>query len=328
MKFCDVGIDDIISGGRYQLIHEASNKALDIHGEGTHDGTNVEICTNHGGKNQLWVIHENQDGTVKLINPHSGKALDVFGGQTSDGTNVQIWTDNESNAQRWRLKSVGDGIYKLIHAFSGKALDVTGGETSDGTNVQIWTENYSWAQKWRLIQFHGSEKPLFHGMDTVEKKIFMLINSHRQEHGLPLLEPSVNLANVAHTHAVDVVENSPDVNGGNLHSWSNKGKWRPVTYTPDHKYAHLMWSKPSEISNYKGAGYEISMGYGHNVRKIMTMDPNATVDGWKRSSGHNAVMIQQGAFSTMQIKVMGAGVYKGYACVWFGEELDTYPAPA
>ncbi|CAF4219852.1 unnamed protein product, partial [Rotaria sordida] len=31
----------------------------------------------------------------------------------------------------------------------------------------------------------GSEKPLFHGMDTVEKKIFMLINSHRQEHGLP-----------------------------------------------------------------------------------------------------------------------------------------------
>ena len=164
-------------------------------------------------------------------------------------------------------------------------------------------------------------------MNAVEYKIFTLINSHRQQHGLPSLQASVNLAYVAHTHAADVVENNPDVNGGNMHSWSNKGNWKPVTYTPDHRYGQLMWSKPSEISNYKFNGYEISFGYGKDVRKTVTMDPDEAVRGWKNSPGHNSVMIQQSAFSNTPMKAMGVGVYKGYACVWFGQELDTYPAP-
>jgi hypothetical protein len=165
-------------------------------------------------------------------------------------------------------------------------------------------------------------------MNKIEKEIFTLINNHRQQHGLPLLQASVNLAYVAHTHAVDMVENNPDVNGGNLHSWSNKGKWKPVRYTSDHKYVGLMWIKPYEISNYKSGGYEISVGYGHDARKTMTMDPKRVVDGWKRSAGYNNVMIQRGGFSGTPMKAMGVGVYKGYACAWFGQQLDTYPAPA
>ena len=66
-------------------------------------------------------------------------------------------------------------------------------------------------------------------MNAKEKEIFTLINYHRQQHGLPLLEPSMNLAYVARIHSIDLVENNPDVNGGNMHSWSNKGKWKPVT---------------------------------------------------------------------------------------------------
>ncbi|CAF4757768.1 unnamed protein product, partial [Rotaria sp. Silwood2] len=54
-------------------------------------------------------------------------------------------------------------------------------------------------------------------MDATEQEIFTIINNHRQQNGLPLLQPSVNLAYVAHTHAIDVIENDPDVNGGNIH---------------------------------------------------------------------------------------------------------------
>lgn len=162
-------------------------------------------------------------------------------------------------------------------------------------------------------------------MNPVEERIFMLINSHRQQHGLPLLKPSVNLAYVAHTHAVDIIENSPDVNGGNVHSWSNKGKWKPVTYTPDHRYAHLMWSKPSEISNYKSEGFEISYGLEPNVRKTMIIIPDEVVNRWKSNPEHNNVIIQQGGWIPME--AMGVGVYKGYACAWFGQQLDKYPAP-
>ena len=44
------------------------------------------------------------------------------------------------------------------------------------------------------------------------------------------------------------------------HSWSNEGIWTAVNYTSDHKYRDLMWSKPSDISNYKSSGFEISAG--------------------------------------------------------------------
>ncbi|CAF3919757.1 unnamed protein product, partial [Rotaria sp. Silwood1] len=173
-----------------------------------------------------------------------------------------------------------------------------------------------------------TKSSLFYGMDAKEKDIFTRINQHRRQYGLPSLEPSVNLAYVAHTHAVDVVENSPDVNGGNMHSWSNKGKWKPVTYTPDHRYGQLMWSKPSEISNYKFNGFEISFGPSNRLRETSTVNPTEAVNCWKNSPGHNAVMVQQGIFHHPPMKAMGVGVYKGYACVWFGQEKDTFPAPS
>jgi uncharacterized protein YkwD len=172
------------------------------------------------------------------------------------------------------------------------------------------------------------QNPLFHGMNATEKEIFKLINDHRRQYGLPPLEPSVNLAYVAHTHAVDIVDNSPDVRGGNMHSWSNKGKWKPVRYTPDHQQAQLMWSKPSEISNYKFNGFEISFGYSDPVRKTTTVTATEALNSWKHSSGHNAVMVQQGIFHHPPMKALGVGVYKGYACAWFGQEKDTFPAPS
>ena len=99
-------------------------------------------------------------------------------------------------------------------------------------------------------------------------------------------------------------------------------------YTSDHKQAGLIWSKPGEISNYKFAGYEISFGYGHDARKTHNINPVGTVQGWIHSKGHNDVMLERGAFKHTRMKVMGVGVYKGIANVWFGEELDTYPAPS
>lgn len=171
-------------------------------------------------------------------------------------------------------------------------------------------------------------RSLFHGMDTIEQEIFKLINDHRKQYNLPALQPSVNLAFVARTYAIDIIENNPDVNSGNMHSWSDKGKWIPVKYTSDHAQAKLMWSKPSEISNYKFNGFEISFGYSHPVRQTMTITAQQAVNSWKNSPGHNSVMIQQGAFLNTPMKAMGVGVFKGYACVWFGQQLDTYPAPA
>ncbi|CAF3805411.1 unnamed protein product [Rotaria sp. Silwood1] len=100
-------------------------------------------------------------------------------------------------------------------------------------------------------------------MDATEKKIFTLINHHRQQYGLPSLEPSINLAYVARTHAVDVVENNPD---------------EPVRYTCDHRHAQLMWSKPYEIRNFKFHGFEISFGHSGSLRKTTTVNPTEALN--------------------------------------------------
>ncbi|CAF3442266.1 unnamed protein product [Rotaria sp. Silwood1] len=62
------------------------------------------------------------------------------------------------------------------------------------------------------------QKSVFRGMDAKEKEIFTLINNHRRQYDLPVLETSINLAYVAHTHAVDLSENNLDVYGDNEHS--------------------------------------------------------------------------------------------------------------
>jgi|GEM_PF-2166336 len=148
-----------VANGLYKLVNAGSNKALDVSGGNTADGTNVQIWTDTSGASQQWQVTQNADGTYKLVNPSSGKALDVNGGGTLDGTNVQIWTDNASSAQKWQIVQNADGTYKLLNPTSGKVLDVSGGNTADGTNVQIWTDNGSAAQKWQLAAVTATPPP-------------------------------------------------------------------------------------------------------------------------------------------------------------------------
>ncbi|UJR17517.1 hypothetical protein I4U23_004412 [Adineta vaga] len=81
-----------------------------------------------------------------------------------------------------------------------------------------------------------------------------------------------NKRNVYNLALDDVVEHSPDVGGGKMHSW---------------------------------------------------IKPTEAVNSWKNSPVHNAVMVQQGILHHPPMKAMGVGVYKGYACAWFGQERDS-----
>jgi uncharacterized protein YkwD len=79
-----------------------------------------------------------------------------------------------------------------------------------------------------------------------------------------------------------------------------------------------MWDKPRELTSYKGNGYEISYGiHGASV----TAD--GALEGWKKSSEHNAVIINKGIWSDSNWNAIGVGISKGYAVVWFGKEYDS-----
>ena len=158
------------------------------------------------------------------------------------------------------------------------------------------------------------------GLTEKEAKLYYKINAYRESLGLPKLSFSKSLTEVARAHVRDsntyTPENQVDSRGeqGNLHSWSGNGSWTRLVYTDDHHYGNGMWSKPREITNYTGNGYEIS-SWSSGV-----ISPDKALNLWKNSPGHNQVMSTQGMWS--DLKTMGVSIDGHYAHVWFGSDAD------
>ena len=74
-------------------------RCLDINGNGTANGTQVELydCGTAGGQ----VFQQQADGS--LLNPQSGRCLDSPGGATGNGTRLQIYDCNGTAAQKFAL---------------------------------------------------------------------------------------------------------------------------------------------------------------------------------------------------------------------------------
>ena len=154
-----------------------------------------------------------------------------------------------------------------------------------------------------------------------ERKLYNIIMQYRKEKGLPDIPLSTSLTYVAQTHVKDLANNKPDVGNCNAHSWSSNGAWTPCCYTPDHAQAKFMWSKPRELTTYKGNGFEIACG-SNGCCSDFIMTANYALESWKESSGHNAVIINQGIWDDNKWNAIGIGLFKGFAVVWFGNEID------
>jgi uncharacterized protein YkwD len=148
-----------------------------------------------------------------------------------------------------------------------------------------------------------------------EKKLYDLIMTYRKEKKLPAIPLSRALTFVAQTHAKDLVDNHPDKDKCNLHSWSAKGKWKKCCYTDDHANAECMWSKPRELTSYQGNGFEISYWSSSDALA------DGALNSWKKSNGHNPVIVNSGIWKDAW-KAIGIGIQGSYALVWFGNEVD------
>jgi hypothetical protein len=160
-----------------------------------------------------------------------------------------------------------------------------------------------------------------------ENDLYRLINEYRAQKGLPEVKLSVSLCYVARTHAKDQTDNFKDGNRCNMHSWSNKGTWSSCCYTPDHKKAKCMWDKPRELTNYQADGFEISFysTYRYSSPEAFAKD---ILDGWKKSPGHNDVIVNKNIWKDMKWAAIGIGIYGEYANVWFGNIEDTAGEPS
>jgi hypothetical protein len=159
-----------------------------------------------------------------------------------------------------------------------------------------------------------------------EWKLYQLINQYRKRAHLPNIPLSYSLTYVAQSHARDLAAHYENDAVCNLHSWSNSGPWTSCCYTSDHKESECMWNKPEELTGFKGFGYEIA--YWNNYDYI---DPDDIADdalkAWKKSKGHNFVIINRGMWKELDWKAIGVGIWKGYVLVWFSDMEDPMPSP-
>ncbi len=153
-------------------------------------------------------------------------------------------------------------------------------------------------------------------ISSAEKRLYNMIMDYRSEKDLYSIPLSASLTKVAQLHVRDLMEHYKLDNKCNPHSWSKKGKWTGCCYTNDHKEAACMWDKPKEIAGYESPGYEIV------AWRMPEATPEDALQGWKKSKGHNPLLINSGMWAKAKWNAIGMGIYGNYAAVWFGEKQD------
>jgi hypothetical protein len=156
-----------------------------------------------------------------------------------------------------------------------------------------------------------------------EQQLYQVINNYRKQKKLNPIPISASLSKVAQLHAKDLMENFDleQIKKCNPHSWSAEGDWTACCYTDDHKDPKCMWEKPREITGYEAAGYEIV--YWNSG----TANAAKALEGWKKSPGHNQVMINSDMWKKVTWNAVGVGIYGNYAVAWFGEAEDEKGVP-
>lgn len=155
------------------------------------------------------------------------------------------------------------------------------------------------------------------GSDPAMWQLVDLINDERTKQKLPAIPLSPRLTAVAYLHAKDLAEKQPHVAHGSLHSWSDDRRWRGGAYKPDDKATFpIMWDKPQEIAGYPAAGFEICVSGAKDMPMAMTT--------WAKSTAHYSVILNRGIWADRrwQWQAVGAAMYQGFACAWFGNLAD------
>jgi hypothetical protein len=144
-------------------------------------------------------------------------------------------------------------------------------------------------------------------------ELIRLINDYRETSGLPRIPVSRSMNTVASTHVADLQTLQPS----NLHSWSISPRWTGGTFDLNNSATWpIMWKKPSELTSYRGNGYEIAYRHSHAAT------PAAALASWQGSPAHNSVILNTGMWASYRWNAIGAAVFGKYAVAWFGVEAD------
>lgn len=132
------------------LQNENAGKYLDVKESGIRNGTQVQVWSHSGGRNQQWRFVPLGRGWYLIQDRNSGKCLDVRGASNRNGAPVQIWDCTKAANQRWRVEPLARGWAQIRNQGSGKCLDVRDKSMDNGAPVQQWDCSRGYNQRWRV----------------------------------------------------------------------------------------------------------------------------------------------------------------------------------
>ncbi|WP_241243125.1 RICIN domain-containing protein [Paenibacillus whitsoniae] len=136
----------------YLLENRNSGKDLNVVGQGTASGDNLEQYIDSGWTSQQWKFISAGSGYYKIQNRGSGLIIGVESGSTADGAVIEQWTDGGWSSQQWQVVDNGGGNVKLKNRATGKLIDISGGSKANGGAAIQWTDNGGKNQQWRLLK--------------------------------------------------------------------------------------------------------------------------------------------------------------------------------
>ena len=139
----------------------SSNRVLDLCGNGTADGTQVQIYDKKETEIQRWRFQrigvESVNGKpINVYVIHSvyaeGKVLDTSG-STDNGARPHLWTYSTSNKnQKWIVEDAGNGSYYIIpREDTTKYLGVQNDSTANNAAVDLGNSSGN-SRKWKLTE--------------------------------------------------------------------------------------------------------------------------------------------------------------------------------
>lgn len=149
-----------------------------------------------------------------------------------------------------------------------------------------------------------------------EYQLYQLINDYRKAFALPEIKLSKSLSYVAITHARDLAANFNPDTICNMHSWSDKGRWKPICFPSEQSRKNNVHLKAKEIVGYQKEAYEIT--YWSNVEN----SPRQILSFWRDNKVSADLMLNQEEWKNHSWKAIGVGIEGGYAVVWLGDAVD------
>lgn len=171
-NFVNSQSETIVPGKTYVIVSRNSGKVLDVVGNSTDDGANVQQWQYNGTGNQKWEIVNAGDGFVKIISHSSEKVLCVENASHINAANVYQYSDNNTDAQLWKILNVEGGYWKIVNKNSDKVLDVVAFSKDNGANITQYTDYNTANQHWLFVEVDGIDTSVEHtSYDSYENMI-------------------------------------------------------------------------------------------------------------------------------------------------------------